>query len=303
MVANLEEYFFINGNTLEELNTATSPGFPFFSEHSVRESYPRGTYPWHWHTTVHFFYMTEGRLKYHTTNGAYIFQKGHGGFINANLPHMLEYLDDQPTSFFYCMFSPELIGGNLQSDIMSKYVRPITDNSDFDIFHLDCEQPSHARILQLLKEAFALYDTKPSRYELLVSAKLLEMWALFDEVTAKYRTNLIGKMSSSRIKLMITYLNEHFIEKVTLDEIAAAGMCSRRECNRTFQTQLHTTPFEYLLNIRLQQACQYLVNSSHSITDISISCGFSSTSYFTKLFREKFGCSPREYRRHFQPKP
>ena len=107
-------------------------------------------------------------------------------------------------------------------------------------------------------------------------------------------------MSSSRIKLMITYLNEHFIEKVTLNEIAAAGMCSRRECNRAFQTQLHTTPFEYLLNVRLQQACQYLVNSCHSITDISISCGFSSTSYFTKLFREKFGCSPREYRRHFQ---
>ncbi len=300
MSKELGEYFSIDNNTLEEFNSAASPGFPFFSEYSVRESYPQGIYPWHWHTTVQFFYVTEGQLKYQTTNGAYIFKQGHGGFINANIPHMLEYPDGQSTSFFYCMFSPGLIGGSLQSDIMSKYIRPITDNSDFDIFHLDYDHPTHAHILQLLKEAFTLYDMKNPHYELLVSTKLLELWALFDEVTTNYRTSLIGKMSSSRIKLMITYLNEHFIEKITLNEIAAAGMCSRRECNRAFQTQLHTTPFEYLLNVRLQQACQYLVNSCHSITDISISCGFSSTSYFTKLFREKFGCSPREYRRHFQ---
>ena len=300
MSANYDHYFDINQSTLEELNSAGSPGFPFFSEETVHISSSVDIYPWHWHPTVQFFYVTNGKIIYTTPNGSYIFRKGHGGFINTNILHMLKYPEYEDSTFIYFLFNPELIGLNLQSDLMLNYIRPIIDNSDFDIFHLDAENPKHQPILEILKELYALYLSKNRYYELEICSRLFRLWILFDQVTQNYRTNLIGKLSSSRIKLMITYMNEHYIEKITLNQIAEAGMCSKRECNRSFQTQLHTTPFEYLLEIRLQKACYYLVNTSHTITDISISCGFGGTSYFIKLFREKFGYSPKEYRKNFQ---
>lgn len=300
MGTNFEHKFEINQNSLEELNYVSFPAFPFFAEETIHNSSFIDTYPWHWHSTIQFFYVTSGKLMYTTPNGSYVFRKGHGGFINANILHMLKYPNPQSCSFVYFMINPELIGINLQSDLMLNYIRPIIDNSDFDIFHLDAENPKHQSILEILKELYTLYLAKEPYYELEICSRLFRLWILFDQVTQNYRTNLIGKLSSNRIKLMITYMNEHYVEKISLDQIAEAGMCSKRECNRSFQTQLHTTPFEYLLEIRLQKACYYLVNTSYSITDISISCGFGGTSYFIKLFREKFGYSPKEYRKNFQ---
>ena len=300
MYHNPEHIFDINETTLEEFNTVGSPGFPFYAEKSMRSSYPMDSYPWHWHPTVQFFYVIEGQINYTLPNGSYIFKAGHGAFINSNILHMLKYPDEKPSSFIYLLFNPSLLGGGLQSDVMNRYVRPIIDNSDFDIFHLDPDNPKHVPILQMILALYDLYETKPKYYELCIVQNLCNLWGLFDQVSQNYRTNLIGKMSSTRIKAMITYMNEHYIEKITLDQIAEAGLCSKRECNRTFKQQLHTTPFEYLQQIRLQKACYYLVNTNHSVTDISVSCGFGGTSYFIKVFREQYGYSPKEYRNNFQ---
>lgn len=299
MSYSIENDYSINITTLEETRLANTPGFPFFTEETDNFKSPP-TYPWHWHPSVQFFYVVSGEIKYTLPNGTYIFKKGHGGFINANILHMLHYAENQPCRFVYHVFHPEFIGGSLQSDIMTKYVRPITDNSDFDFFHLNGDNPSHKPILELLKETYEHYTAKDPYYELYIRSKISIMWIMFNEVTHNYRTNLIGKLSSDRIKAMLAYLNNHYMEKVTLEKIAQAGMCSKRECNRSFQNQLHTSPFDYLLQIRMQKACNYLVNTSSSITDISTACGFGGTSYFIKLFREKYGYSPKEYRKNFQ---
>ena len=59
------------------------------------------------------------------------------------------------------------------------------------------------------------------------------------------------------------------------------------------------TPVEYIRNYRLQKACYLLAESEDAITQIAYSCGLGSSSYFGKTFREKFGCSPLEYRRRW----
>ena len=53
--------------------------------------------------------------------------------------------------------------------------------------------------------------------------------------------------------------------------------------------------FDYLLHYRIRQSIPLLVQGKDSITDISLQCGFSSPSYYTKLFRKFMGCTPREY--------
>lgn len=60
------------------------------------------------------------------------------------------------------------------------------------------------------------------------------------------------------------------------------------------------SPIQYLTAYRMHQAAQMLTNSELSILQISLCCGFNSSSYFAKAFRASMHCSPREYRKRLQ---
>lgn len=99
---------------------------------------------------------------------------------------------------------------------------------------------------------------------------------------------------------MMVYIHEHYGEKISIPELAAAAYLSERECYRVFHDCLHMTPVEYIKAFRLQAACQMLANGQESVTVISHDCGLGSSSYFGKVFREYAHCSPTEYRRKWQ---
>ena len=63
-----------------------------------------------------------------------------------------------------------------------------------------------------------------------------------------------------------------------------------------FQNELGVTPWTYLARYRIAKACYALRTSDESITDIAISVGFDDPGYFSKVFRNEVGMSPREYR-------
>ena len=106
--------------------------------------------------------------------------------------------------------------------------------------------------------------------------------------------------SNDKIKLMMIYIHEHYREKISIPELAAAAYLSERECYRVFHDCLHMTPVEYIKAYRLQAACQMLAKGQEAVTVISHECGLGSSSYFGKVFREYTHCSPTEYRRKWQ---
>ena len=72
---------------------------------------------------------------------------------------------------------------------------------------------------------------------------------------------------------------------------------SRYHFLRCFKAQVGTTPYAYLLQVRLRAAAAMLHSSSRAITDIALACGFSSPSRFSDAFRRTYQCSPSAYRR------
>ena len=95
---------------------------------------------------------------------------------------------------------------------------------------------------------------------------------------------------------MLTFIHAHYSEKLTLNDIAAAAYVRTRECIRCFRNTINQTPLEYVMEYRLNTAKQLLDDTKMSITDISYHCGFSSNAYFGKIFREKYGMTPLQYR-------
>ena len=97
-------------------------------------------------------------------------------------------------------------------------------------------------------------------------------------------------------KDMVSFIYQHYPEKISLNDIAAAGHVGRSKCCQIFKHYMQQSPVDFLNAYRLKISCQLLCTTQKSITEIAMLCGFNHLSYFSKYFAECYGCIPREYR-------
>ncbi|WP_336772565.1 AraC family transcriptional regulator [Paenibacillus sp. MMO-58] len=95
----------------------------------------------------------------------------------------------------------------------------------------------------------------------------------------------------------ISFMEDHYLEPLTREQIADKSDISVRHLNRIFQSYYQTTPFAYLLRLRLEHACNLLKTTHVPITEVSYKSGFNDSNYFTRQFTKVYGMSPKVYRR------
>lgn len=98
---------------------------------------------------------------------------------------------------------------------------------------------------------------------------------------------------------LIDYMHQNYNKPISLLELANLSGHSKAQLLRVFRKKYDTTPFDYLLKLRLEKARALLLVSNDSITEIALSCGFGSGSHLTSAFQKLFHTSPSEYRKHF----
>lgn len=275
------------------------PEFPYIVSHVIMDKNRAVPIPWHFHAPVELFYMEKGSLEYCTPGKKMVFPPGSGGLVNSGVLHMTRTLTDEKCEQYLHIFSPSLIAGKNERLMEQKYVSPIIEASWVEILPLFPNNPAHARALMLLKQSFCLSEQEFG-YELKLRALLSEIWMEFLKVssdTLKEKGNY--DKTNDKVKSMMAYIHEHYAEKITVSDLAAASFISDRECFRVFKDCLHMTPVEYMNSYRLQQACRMLEEGRERITDIAHACCLGSSSYFGKLFKSYVGCTPAEYRRGY----
>lgn len=94
----------------------------------------------------------------------------------------------------------------------------------------------------------------------------------------------------------VALMEANLEEPISLDELAGYVQVSRRQLERLFQSNLDCTPSRYYLKLRLTRARQLLKQTSMSIIEVAMVCGFVSTPHFSKCYREHFGMPPRNER-------
>jgi transcriptional regulator GlxA family with amidase domain len=95
----------------------------------------------------------------------------------------------------------------------------------------------------------------------------------------------------------VTLMEANLEEPISLDELSGYVGISRRQLERLFQKHLSCVPTRYYLNLRLKRARLLLLQTSKSIVDIALACGFISAPHFSKCYRDMFGIPPRDERR------
>ena len=105
------------------------------------------------------------------------------------------------------------------------------------------------------------------------------------------------KRTRDSIRAGIAYIEEHYREKCTLNQIAEHAERSPIYFHDVFQDVMGITPYEYIAHLRLEEAKRLLSLSDMDPCDIAEYCGFCSQSYFNFVFKKAMGMTPLNYRR------
>ena len=95
----------------------------------------------------------------------------------------------------------------------------------------------------------------------------------------------------------IEYINQNISEDITIDSICSEIHISKYHFCRMFKNTIGTTVMDYILNTRIIMAKDMLKSENITISEISHRCGFSSLSYFSRVFREKTGTTANNFKR------
>ena len=282
----------------EELLPGFEADFPYIATCAELDKYIDPTVPWHWHNTVELFYMESGCLEYITPNGKWVFPAGSGGFVNSNVLHTSRVKPSSGSTIqLLHLFDPVFLAGEHGSRMEAKYIHPLTASTSIEMIALYPDIPEQAELLKDIRQAFEVSESEWG-YEFELRRRLAGIWLkLFEVALPAMKSRDKSGGTDDKVKSMMAYIHEHFHEPISVEQLAGTVHVSKRVCFRLFQDNLHMTPVEYMRSYRLRRACQMLTRSREPITQIAYSCGLGSSSYFGKLFRERFGCSPAEYRR------
>ena len=104
------------------------------------------------------------------------------------------------------------------------------------------------------------------------------------------------RVSNPRLLDAVSLMEQELETPLALDAIATEVGVSKRQLERLFRSYLGCSPGRYYIGLRLKRARTLLEQTSMSITDVGVACGFVSASHFSRCYREHFGHSPRHQR-------
>jgi len=120
---------------------------------------------------------------------------------------------------------------------------------------------------------------------------------LSDCADAAPTTTSVSALRPHLLRRVQAYIDEHPDGDVRLGTLAGLVAMSPRHFLRAFQRAAGTTPHRYVIDRRLDRACELLRDSERPVCDIARGCGFCSAAHFATLFHRYRGCTPSEFRR------
>lgn len=260
------------------------------------QAYEQGMFWWHWHPEIELTWIMEGEIEYHVNDSVYHLHKGEGLFGNSNTLHAGFQVQGKDCFYLSITFHPRFLYGYESSGLQTKYVSFITENDRWPSIKLQKDIAWNQEIIAWMGEIYELSWHKPEDYELQVHILLMRIWQLLYRYFCSLpKEEELPQKNIERLRDIIAYLQEHYNENISLDDIAGCVNICKSECCRFFKKYMNMTIFEYLLFLRIQNSLP-LLKKGESVTRVAEMVGFSNPAYYGQIFKRYMKCTPREYK-------
>lgn len=262
--------------------------------YAVDKTHPRYNMPFHWHPLFEILHVYEGSFQLHLNERTFLLGPGDTALIQNGITH-----GGTPQSDRECRYECLLIDLNaisLFSSSIRQYEPKLTDLFNSSIL-LDGYCPaSETEITELILRMLRPFQDRDS-----VDALSLigYTYLLFSAVIRRHAYTETPLLQYSKkfeaLKKMLSYIEEHYQERLDLDTLASCANLNPSYFCRYFKELTHRTPIDYLNFYRIEVACEQMVYSNRPLTEIAYDCGFTDSSYFIKVFRHYKHMSPTQY--------
>ena len=260
-------------------------GIPLYIQTGELSRYPDRKALCHWHDDLEFIRIVHGEMNYYI-NGKNLVLKEHDEIM----------VNQNDCSFLCILVHPALFSSNRL--IYQKYLLPLLEDRETEFVYLDSGRPDHGFILDCLMEMTQLKEHGEYGYELEIIGLFYLIWRHLARQFKAGKTAAPGieDMDTKVQKDMVSFIYQHYTEKLTLSAIAASGGVCRSKCCQIFKKYLCQSPIDFLNSYRLEVSSHLLKKTDKSITEIATECGFNHLSYYSELFMRHYGCTPRQFR-------
>ena len=139
--------------------------------------------------------------------------------------------------------------------------------------------------------------TKPQGYELFIKSQLYLFFFILDNRCRNLTYPKRSRQSLEKIKIVLKYIENNYMNRITIEEIAEVSDFSESHFMRYFKETMGTSFIDYLKDYRLTMASRLLLTSDSAILAIASEVGFDNLSYFNRAFKQKYGMTPSAFRK------
>ena len=273
------------------------PHYPVYIRRGLLSHYLNYSAPNHWHDDIELIAVLSGEMEYSVNGEILALKKGQGLLVNAGQMHF-GFSRKKTECDFICILLHPMLLSPLPS-FEQDFILPVIRNQNFPYLFLH-EETSWERAIY--EKALYLYNIRKEKTApLKILAGFAEIWELLYENISvdkdRNKNNIHENQDLNIVKKMAEFINNNYMEKLSLADIAAAGAVGQSKCCKLFARFFFQTPTMYLTQHRLTKSMELLLNTDLPVIEIALSVGFGSASYYTETFRKWIGKTPSEFRK------
>lgn len=252
----------------------------------------------HFHREIEILRVEHGKMELQVDSCKELLEPGDILLLNAMVAHRTDVLEED-TSITVIQFHPEnLISEQYISEY--KYLYEFTLLSKFSWKRFSREYDVTRQLNGYVDDIREEFIRHGEAFELFVKADIYRIFGFL------YRNHVLSvpKFAADEQHLRKVENALHFIEKnfrrhITLEQLCEVTNFAPAYFCRVFKRATGRTFVEYLNFVRVQEAEKQLLTSGRSITEVAMDAGFSSISYFNRIFGKYKNCSPTAYRKMY----
>ena len=252
--------------------------------------YPFETYGPHKHLRLEINYVKKGNCILHLDNESVTFREGEIMIITSNINHLFE-AGSEGTTLMQLEFLPEIFSHfNLDVGIG-------TDGATLTPVFLFSEENrlikivNNVRIMRSVQRIINEMEAANPYYQYLVVMYYAELLIL---IYRYMNEAYLPICTNDSMKKAIAYIRLNYCSDINIQNVAEYAGVSERHLRNLFSQYLNLSPLDYLNQIRINEAVELLRNTEMSIKEVCFQCGFQSPQYFSRIFKQQIGISPRE---------
>lgn len=270
-----------------------TPGFPLTVYHDVRKT----DLFLHHHEFGELVYVSNGFGLHRLGNEEYSIEAGDVFYIPEGVSH--GYADIRHLELYNVLFIPSRLPLDLASlSRLPGYrllfeLEPASRQRTGFKAHLRLPPTAISAVLLLIKRLADETAHQKAGYETMATGLFLELIAVLVRAYERRPNRVSCRLMA--IDSVIQHIHENYQEDWDVEILAARAKMSVRTFHRTFSAATGESPRSYVVSLRIAQAKEYLVRPDARITQAAYESGFHDGNYFSRIFRERTGKSPREW--------